>query len=261
MSVDSATRRRLLDFEIGLDREVSDEVVEHPWGSVFLCPSLPLVSDASWLAIERVGMTAPELIELADEALGGAGLPHRTLALCDESDGRRLAPAFESIPGWDVDRARQMIWRGESGRRAASPTKEATLAEVLPLRRRLIAETLPPGVPRAEQTVEQLLELDRRYGDAAGDRWFVAGLDGEPASACRLLLGDGLAQVEEVATLPSARQRGLAQAVVLAAIDAARAAAAETIFLVADATDWPQLMYGRLGFEPAAEYCVARRRR
>ncbi|HJZ38656.1 MAG TPA: GNAT family N-acetyltransferase, partial [Solirubrobacterales bacterium] len=101
----------------------------------------------------------------------------------------------------------------------------------------------------------------RRYGEVAGDRWFVAPAEGEPMSACHLLRdGKGIGQVEEVGTLAPARERGLAKAIVLAAIAAAQEAGDTTIFLTAEAADWPQLFYARLGFETVGEITVLRRR-
>jgi len=260
MASDAEIRRRLLDFEIGLDRTISDEVAEHDWGVAFLCPSTPLIWDNSWIAIERTGLSAEEAIELGDGVLGGAGFEHRTIVLCDEGDGKRLAPEFEERPGWEVELGRYMTWRGDSGRKGAAEVRETTLAEILTLRRQLSRESMPPGIERLDETVEQLLELERRYGEAGGDRWFVAdGPDG-PAAACRLLSGPGLQQVEDVATLESARERGLAQAVVLVALAEARAADPELIFLVADGADWPQLLYAKLGFEPVGDLHILRRK-
>jgi GNAT superfamily N-acetyltransferase len=260
VETDAEIRRRLLDFEIGLDRAVSDEVVEEDWGTTFLCPSTPLIWDNSWIAIERTGLSAEGAIELGDRVLGGAGFGHRTIVFCDEADGKRLSPEFEDRPGWEVEIGRYMTWRGDSGRQGKVEVRETTLAEILPLRRQLSRESMPPGIDHLEETVEQLLELERRYGEAGGDRWFVAdGPDG-PAAACRLLAGAGLQQVEDVATLEPARERGLAQAVVLAALAAARAAEPELIFLVADGADWPQLMYAKLGFEPVGDLHILRKK-
>jgi hypothetical protein len=260
METDAEIRRRLLEFEIGLDRMVSDEVREEDWGASFLCPSTPLIWDNSWIAIERSGLSAEEAIALGDRVLGGAGFEHRTIVLCDEADGKRLSPEFEEMPGWEVELGRYMVWRAGSDRRGTTEVRETSLAEILPLRRQLSRESMPPGVEHLEETVEQLLELERRYGEAGGDRWFVADCPDGPAAACRLLSGAGLQQVEDVATLETARERGLAQAVVLAALAEARAAAPELIFLVADGADWPQLMYAKLGFEPVGDLHVLRRK-
>jgi N-acetylglutamate synthase-like GNAT family acetyltransferase len=135
------------------------------------------------------------------------------------------------------------------------------LAEIEGLRRRLIAEeAVPAGAREPQATVDQLFELDRRYGEAGGDRWFTAPAADEPRSCCRLL-GDGrIAQVEDVGTRVDSRERGYAKAIVLAAVAAAQADGAETIFLTAEAADWPQLMYAKLGFETVGDLTVLRRR-
>ena len=57
-----------------------------------------------------------------------------------------------------------------------------------------------------------------------------------------------VAQLETVETLPEFRQRGFARAMLSAAL--AAAADYGVIFLVADADDWPQHFYQRLGFDP-----------
>jgi GNAT superfamily N-acetyltransferase len=56
--------------------------------------------------------------------------------------------------------------------------------------------------------------------------------------------------VEQVATVPAYRGRGLATATVSAAIAAAGEWGADQVTVPADADDWPQLLYAKLGFEP-----------
>ena len=62
--------------------------------------------------------------------------------------------------------------------------------------------------------------------------------------------GTRVAMVDEVGTLTAHRQRGLARAVVSAAVVTASEWGAELIVVPADADDWPQLLYSRLGFAP-----------
>ena len=273
-------RDELLAFELALDEQVYDEVRAESWGRLFLTPSLPLVWDASWAGIEQTGLSVDEVIAIADEALGGAGLGHRTVCLLDEADGRRLGEAVEAEParwpGWEVERIRYMVWRGgaveppvssqksadsaENRERTAVATREVGLGEIAGLRRRLIGESMPKGSDEFEATVDQLLVLEARYGVACGDRWFVAPAEGEPLAACRLFRQGRIGQVEDVATREDARERGLGKAVVLAAVAASQAAGDTTIFLVADAADWPQLLYARLGFESIGDLTILRRR-
>jgi GNAT superfamily N-acetyltransferase len=266
------TRDRLLEFEISLDAASCDEVLEADWGRAYLTPSLPLVWDASWLALEETGMAMGEVAALADEVLGGAGFEHRTVVPFGEEDGRRLVSAVGEAAGWEVELVDYMTWRGDTGRAGAAEVREAPLAEIAALRGELTRESMPEYGGDIEATVPQLLEMDRRIGTAGGDRWFVAPAE-DPAAACRLLAavdpfppGGGsksdaaIGQVEDVGTLAAARGRGLAQAVVLSALAASRAAEHEITFLSADAEDWPRLMYEKLGFAKVGEVHVLRRR-
>jgi ribosomal protein S18 acetylase RimI-like enzyme len=255
-----------LAFELALDEQVCDQVHRESWGRLFLTPSAPLVWDSNWVGIEQVGMGVDQIVAIADDALGGEGFGHRTICLLDEADGRRIGEEVEAQaarwPRWEVERTRYMLWRGGEVDPAAEAAgaREVRLGEIADLRKALIAESTPRGVDDFDATVEQLLDLNVRYARAGGDRWFVAPADGEPASACCLLRGGGIGQVEDVATLEAARERGHAKAIVTAAVAAAQAAGDTTIFLTAEAADWPQLFYARLGFETVGELTILRRR-
>jgi GNAT superfamily N-acetyltransferase len=296
---DRDLRRALLEFEIALDAAAADEVRAEDWGRAFLSPSLPQVWDASYLVLERAGMGIAAVEALADEALGGAGFAHRTVVVVDEADGERLAAEAEAVAGWSAERTRCMVWRGEPaegavrgkapyagitangpdgrpgagdsvrtkepypGKSANGPVgaREVAPAAVAPLRRALMAELTPAGEDDPAATVDQLLEYGRRLGEAGDVRWFVAPGDGDGAAACCLLSdGAGIGQVEDVATLEAARGQGLASAVVDAARAASQEAGHTTTFITADAADWPQFLYEKLGFVPVGDLHVLRRR-
>jgi GNAT superfamily N-acetyltransferase len=139
--------------------------------------------------------------------------------------------------------------------------REVSPQEVAPLRRALNTELTPDGEADLAATVEQLLEYGRRQGEAGAVRWFVAPAEGRGSSACCLFGGgEGIGQVEDVATLEAARGAGLASAVVDAARRASREAGDTTTFITADAADWPQFFYGRLGFVPVGDLHTLRRR-
>ena len=134
-------RDQLLEFELGLDRKSNEQVVEHPWGTAFLSPALPLAWDANWVLIDRAGMSAPETIAAADEAL--AGCAHRAIAIRDEAEGERLAPEIEAIPGWEVERNLYMLWRGESPPEPEGEARETPLSGCEDLRRELKIKAAP----------------------------------------------------------------------------------------------------------------------
>lgn len=251
-------RDELLEFELGLDLKISEEIREYEWGRAFFCPSLPLVWDLNWVLIERPGMPAAEVIAAADEAL--ASFEHRTVAIRGEDDGARLARELEAFPDWEVETTLYMVWRGAPSSPPTTETRETPLAGCEELRRELIRAELPPEATELEATTEQLLEMNRRFAAVAGDRWFVAPSQ-DPASACCLLSdGDrGIGQVEDVGTLKAARGRGLAQAVVLAAASASQETGQRVTFISADADDWPRKMYAKVGFETCGQMQVLRR--
>jgi GNAT superfamily N-acetyltransferase len=249
-------RDELLEFELSLDRRSNEEIVEYEWGQAFLSPALPLAWDANWALIERPGMPAEEVIAAAEESL--VAFAHRAVAIKDESDGERLASAIEAFAGWETERNLYMLWRGESRPEPEGEVRETPLSGCEDLRRELIRGEFPADLADLEETADQLLEMGRRTGEAGGDRWFVAPPE-EPASACCLLSGGEIGQVEDVGTLASARGRGLAQAVIGAAIAASRAAGHRHTFIVADADDWPRLLYEKLGFEACGVLHVFRR--
>jgi len=258
-------RDELLAFELALDQKVCDEVHQENWGRLFLTKSAPLIWDANWVGIEEVGLSVDQVVAIADEALGGEGFGHRTVCMLDQADGRRLGEEVEAETGrwprWAVERTRYMVWRGGEAEAPSQPVREAGLAEIEGLRRALIAEeTVPTGVPEPQATVDQLFEIDQRYGGAGGDRWFTAPAAGEPLSCCRLLSDGRCGQVEDVGTREDARERGYAKAIVLAAVAAAQADGNAPIFLTAEAADWPQLMYAKLGFETVGDLTILRRR-
>jgi GNAT superfamily N-acetyltransferase len=102
---------------------------------------------------------------------------------------------------------------------------------------------------------EQLVAAQRACLAGTESRRFGAGEGGGLQAMGHLFLdpdvhGARMAMVEEVGTLPSHRERGLAKAVVCAAIDAGLRWGAELIAIPADADDWPQMIYAGLGFAP-----------
>jgi GNAT superfamily N-acetyltransferase len=105
--------------------------------------------------------------------------------------------------------------------------------------------------------VARLVTTQSRLRETTPCRCFgAAEPGGELASMCALFLdadvrGRRVATVEEVGTLAAHRRRGLARAVVNAAVLHAVGWGADLIVVPADADDWPQLMYAALGFAPA----------
>lgn len=241
--------RRVDEFFLGTDRMCADRIEPVEGGFACLTPSLPLVWSWNYVMFEREGMEARRMAEICDEALSAAGLDHRILSAPTPEDGERLAADFEAL-GWEVESNALMVLRSEPDRPPEPGVDVRLESQPVALRRQLMEEDdFLRRQPRHRELVDQLIEFERRQNPAVGDRWFVAYADGSPASTARLLSRDGIGQVEDVATLASARNRGLARAAILAAAATSREEGDELTFIVADANDWPEKLYGRLGFE------------
>jgi ribosomal protein S18 acetylase RimI-like enzyme len=215
------------------------------FGTAVFTPERPLRYDCNYLLVENVpvGVTANDLAHEADRVQGAAGLEHRLLFFRDASLGERFAADLVD-KGWRCDRHVLM-----SGRRAAerdvdtSAVAEVPHAVIRPARERQI-RSYPWGTP---EVARQLLEA--KHHIPVETRFFAVLVDGGVASYADLYLDGDIAQVEDVATVPEHRGRGYASAVVLRAVNEARAAGASLVFLVADAEDWPKELYRKLGFD------------
>lgn len=224
-------------------------VEETPLGLLFVTPELPRRWDSNYLLV-RADVDPDSLVEQADPLFEAAGLTHRKLSVPDEALGTRL---WTSLPReWLRQRLLVMAHRRPPEREPdLSLVTEVDEARLRATRAAVIA-TYPWG--RDPEVQRQLLDAKLLAARRVQTRFFAALVDGEPASWADLYLANGVAQVEDVATLESHRNRGLASAVVMAAVQAANDGGAELIFLVADEDDWPKELYVRLGFEAIGRY-------
>lgn len=213
------------------------------FGTALLTPSLPRVWDYNALRVERLPRVAPvrRVAAEAERVLGGAGLGHRRVECDEEAIGARLAPGLVGR-GWSARPLLVMAWRGPAPPApGAHEVREVSFADL----RAAYAEMLRHDHPADGETVRQLVAAASR---ARGLRWLAGLADGRLVSFCRLYESSELAQVEDVGTLPAFRRRGVASAVVLAAVGEALAAGRELVFLLAEERDWPRRLYARLGF-------------
>jgi GNAT superfamily N-acetyltransferase len=235
---------RIVAYLRSTEEAIVDEVEELPHATALLTPSLPLVWQLNAVRVEDSDASAKQLIDVANRALGHAS--HRKLVVHDERLGERLARAL-SHDGWNVYRLLVMVRDHEPDRQA--PPGTGGEVDRRSGARALAAFRREQPFGWQPEAVEQLHAMDERYGRALRARDFAAPAD-DPAAACRLYTADGLAQIDEVGTLERRRNHGYASAAVLAAVEAARAEGCDPIFLLTDAADWPQQLYGRLGFSP-----------
>jgi ribosomal protein S18 acetylase RimI-like enzyme len=207
---------------------------------------VPLRYDSNYLLVDEL----PEAVSAGDLAAEASRLDRRAVMIRDQRTGERLAPGFESL-GWRVDRGLVMAHRRRPGRTADTGlVQEVDQAALRPARRRQLA-----GEPWATPAVvEQLLDAKLTVARALTARFFAVLVGGEVAGYVDLYHDGRTAQIEDLATLEEHRGRGYASALVLHALQEARRAGCDLVFLVADADDWPKLLYGRLGFDELGRY-------
>jgi GNAT superfamily N-acetyltransferase len=196
------------------------------------------------------GLDTEAIVTLAERWLGH--LRHRHVVLDDgAAAAESLAPHFTRA-GWSMQRTVFMALRGAADRPARPGlAREVDVATLRALELSLAHEDPPLGAgpsfaPRLVQAMDALRAATRA-------RCFAAGEEGELASACTLFLDQGqggAALVDNVGTLRAQRRRGLARAVITAAIDHARAEGCDPILIPADVDDWPKELYARIGFAP-----------
>ena len=240
---DPLRRAQAVLLTIAIDR--STAVVPVPGGHAVLNADFPAAHNLNRLAVSRPS-TASELAEAAERVLGGAYLSHRLIDVADAELGERLAPGLAAY-GYQRSRTVLMAATGPAGKTPPDvPVVELDVAERSAV---ASAEWRRDRPAWNKDMVDQLGRRIRTVLDAARATFLaVRDPDGAVLARTDLYLRDGVGQIEEVVVEPPARGRGLATRLVLDAVDRARAAGAELVFLVADEDDWPQQLYRRLGF-------------
>jgi len=232
-----------------LQERLSTRREDFRWGTAYLDDDFPMRYDANhlWIEDRAPDATTEDLVAEADRILGGAGRPHRKVIVAREDDGTAWAFGLAER-GYQVSRLLTMAVGPDPGEEVDTSVVEVVgFAEARPM---IEAANAREEHGASEETVRQLTDYHGKLERELGCRFYVARVDGEIAAFCELYGLGSIAQVEDVNTLEEHRGRGLAKAVVSAAVRDARADGADLIFLYADADDWPQHLYARLGFRP-----------
>lgn len=207
-------------------------------------PSLPTVWSANQLRVTKA-LAFEDLVGLAGGQLPQLG--YVDIAVEDQVAGPTLEPAFRAA-GWKVERDLVMVLSEPPDRPAdTGVVVDAGEDELMDLLDRWYGED--PGPSAAER--RELVHYNRREARIHGDRMLgVRSSDGQLVAMTKLRSDGSTAQAEDVYTVPEARGRGYARALVSRAVELARAEGAGLTFIVADDNDWPKLLYGRIGFRP-----------
>jgi predicted N-acetyltransferase YhbS len=216
-------------------------------------------------------LTAPavpeDVLRAVEQTSAAAGLDHVRIDVL--TPGLAGPLAARALPaGYERGEELLMVLPAAAAERLAVAPPDQRVGEgTWEQVRAFVAESWRAALPGATpDVVEQLVE--RRHATARAVRIVhlaatIDGPGGRVVAATDLFMSaddEGtVAQVENVQTAEHARGRGLARALVTAAVARAHADGATCVFLVADAQDWPREFYGRLGFEPATTTTVLTR--
>ncbi|HEY6772191.1 MAG TPA: GNAT family N-acetyltransferase [Solirubrobacterales bacterium] len=247
-SSDPELLRRLVEYQLALERDSSEAVEEFDWGRLIYNPKTHAMWSGNYLEVDTTDLDAESLSGLAEQVQGPLEIEHRFVVPAEPAYAGRLVPGFEALDGWEVRRSVYMVLAREPDRQA-DPAMEVTREAVVAVRR-VVAEDNPNFTKPA---VEQRFLRDARLDLVGNGRWFAAPPDGAPGASCVLYERDGIGQVETVGTAPDRRGQGLASAVVMGAVRASRERGDDLTFIVADADDWPWRLYERLGFDRVGE--------
>lgn len=260
--------RDALAADRAIRRRAAREVTAFPGGLALRHPDL---YDVHYLNAVMLNVTPPApqplnaggVVALAERHLGDLG--HRHVVFDDADAGEAMAERLAAA-GWERTRTVYMVFAQDPSAVAADP-RARPISE--PEMQALQLEGLRAEAPEVDTRtglVQRLVATQTALRAGTPSRCFGAGDPGGALASMGTLFldedvnGRRVATVEEVGTLPAHRGRGLARAVVCAAVAHAGRWGAELIVVPADVDDWPQLMYARLGFEPVGRQVALTRR-
>jgi GNAT superfamily N-acetyltransferase len=220
-----------------------------PWGAVVTESRLPLIYDANYARLDGpldVALDEVEAVLIPALDRSGARFVH-VVTLAPEATPRLMADA----------RARRLEINVDSAMRLGTPRRPPKDHDVRvrPPDADLWADVrvaLPEFDVRDPRVIDQVVTWQREILAPAGKRWFSVELDGKTAGMGSLFVRAGVAYVDDVITMPSARRRGVASAIVMHMADVAYGEGAEHVYLLADEPG-PIRLYEGLGFETVGE--------
>lgn len=233
--------RRVLAFEEAVARRLASSVERVPFGYVRRSPDLDGVTSLNGLTIDRPAAPG-EVQAVVDAFLGGVARPRIFTSRAEVAWS--LGPVLAE-EGWERESLVSMVWDPAAAPRVSPIGFSVVDAGEYARYHGAFIRELPwrPG----EEEVAQLLRRDLRVEERIGAR-FVMADDGR--AGCEVYRRGAVAQIESVGVLLEAQGQGIGEGLMAAALRECEGA--ETVFLIADADDWPRQWYRRLGFTEVA---------
>ena len=225
-------------------------VEPQPWGAVVTDRRFPLVWDVNYARVESddASLRLTDVEASLEPALEEAGAVHRHLVLFHPERLTRVIVDASSRGArltWEVVMA--LADRPAAGR---VPDARALVEEVAPDDAFLdvVQGSLGAFDVSDDAVAAQLMAIEREILLPAGKRWFRVRADGREAALGSLVpLGD-VGMVDHVVTMPFARRRGYAEAIVRTSADEAHASGIEAVLLLTEPEGAARRIYERIGF-------------
>jgi ribosomal protein S18 acetylase RimI-like enzyme len=245
--------RAVLDF-LRTWREQAPTKVPTSWGTIYRDDRFPLlhVANLGWVS-EPPKEGPSEIREDMARAFRGSRVVHESLLFEDADRAFEAQDAFVRL--------------------GFRPTAELALAKVglpdcivnpdLVIRPaaddqvaddfRTVMGATEAGSGLSRDVIEQLWGVWQERSRRVGMRPYVAYLDGIPAGTVSVWPRGQFAWIDDVATHPDFRMRGIGRTMIFEACKRAMEARCEWLVLISDLFDTPQEMYRTLGFEAIGE--------
>ena len=245
--------RAVIEF-LRLWREQASSHVPTSWGTIYRDERFHTIHQANLGWVASLPKEGPSKI-LADLAAAFRGTAVRHQALLFE-DAAEAYTVQEELAGQGF-RPMSELAMAKVGLPACivnpeveiRPAVEGAPAEAFRLLK--IATESASGYSR--EVVDQLWSLWHDRSGRVGMTPYVAYLNGVPAGTISVWARGPFAWIDDVATHPDFRLRGVARTMIFEACRRAASARCEWVVLTADLFDTPKEMYKTLGFEPVGE--------
>jgi GNAT superfamily N-acetyltransferase len=225
-----------------------------PWGTIYRDDRFPLIHEANLAWVSSLASRDPdEILAELDESFRETEVAHRTLLFEDAQEAFAHQEDFVRLgfrPSAELALAKvglaDCLVNPDVGMQAAS---EGAAADDF----RDVTMAVSATFGYSREVLEQLWGLWRHRSRRVGMRPYLASLDGVPAGTISVWPRGKFAWIDDVATHPNFRMRGVGRTMIFEACKRAAEAGCEWVVLTSDLFDTPQEMYVGLGFHPVGE--------
>lgn len=249
--------RELLRAAIDFQRswvQSGSEVTPTEYGALVHAPRYPLIYMANLAWVERWPRGGiEEILSDLEAAFRSTPVSHRNVVFEDaqlafENQEAFVARGFRPVADLVMARVGLPACITSPDLVVSEVTTEAAEADYRRMRMRLFE-----GIGYPPEECRQLYAIARQRGAALGQKEYLGYLRGEPAGTIALWPRGKFGLIEDVATMPEFRNRGVARTMIFEVSKFALSERCEYTVLFTDPFDSPQLMYKTLGYLPVGE--------